>query len=62
MTPAPSLTFEIEGAPALVTVSGRFRLLFLFDVADAIDLFAVNTILDASNPRQGSMPDLAARG
>lgn len=59
MTPAPSLTFEIEGAPALDTVSGRFRLLFLFDVADAIDLVAVNTILDASNPRQGRMAALA---
>ena len=48
--------FETQIAHALDTMSGWFRLIFLFDVADAIDLDAVNTILGAFNARQGSMP------
>lgn len=47
---------EVPGAQAPDTVSGCFRQLFLFDVADAIDLDAVKTILGTSDARQDLMP------
>lgn len=53
---ATSSIFEAQDTLVQAIVSGRFRLLFLFDVAEEIDLDALNAAVDDPGKREGAVP------